>query len=415
MNRIPLGEPRETGSASSLASGAVGAAALDPSSPEVSVVMPCLNEADTVASCVEKAQRALRESGIAGEVVVADNGSSDGSPDLARGQGARVVFVRERGYGSALMGGIAASRGRYIVMGDADDSYDFLEIPRFVQKLREGYELAQGCRLGSGGGRVMPGAMPGLHRWIGNPLFSLMARKWFRAPIQDVYCGLRAFTRELYDRLNQRCAGMEFATEMIIKASLSGARIVDVPITLYPDGRQAHAPHLKTFRDGWRTLRFFLLFSPRWLFLIPGALLILLGLAGYSIAMPNLRIGGVGFDAHTLLFASLAIICGYQSVVFAVFTKIFAIAEGLLPPDRRMNRLFERVNLEKGVAAGAGAMLFGLGLLSVAVLQWKARGFGSLDYARTMRWVIPGVTLTTLGFQTILSSFFMSVLGMKRR
>ncbi len=382
---------------------------------ELSIVMPCLNEADTLAVCIEKAQRALREHGIAAEIIVADNGSTDGSREIGARMGARVVEIPARGYGSALMGGIAAARGKYILMGDADDSYDFSEIPKFVEKLREGYELVQGCRLASGGGRVIPGAMPQLHRWVGNPLFSLMARKWFRAPIQDVYCGLRAFTRQLYDRLNQRCTGMEFATEMIIKASLSGARIVDVPTTLYPDGRRAHAPHLKTFRDGWRTLRFFLLFSPRWLFLIPGALLIVLGLFGYGVAMPNLRIAGVGFDAHTLLFASLAIICGYQSIVLAVFTKIFAIAEGLLPEDPRMTRLFQRVNLEKGVAAGAAAMFFGLVLLAVSVGQWKARGFGSLDYSRTMRWVVPGVTLTTLGFQTILSSFFMSVLGMKRR
>jgi glycosyltransferase involved in cell wall biosynthesis len=399
---------------SSLALGAAGAAALDPA-PEVSVVMPCLNEADTVASCVEKAQRALRESGIKGEVVVADNGSSDGSPDLARGQGARVVFVRERGYGSALMGGIAASHGRYIVMGDADESYSFLEVPRFVEKLRQGYELVQGCRLETGGGQVLPGAMPFLHRWLGNPFFSFLARRWFHAPIHDVYCGLRGFTRELYERLEQRCTGMEFATEMIIKASLQGARILDVPVTLHPDGRRAHAPHLRTFRDGWRTLRFFLLFSPRWLFLVPGSVLVLLGLAGYALAMPGIRIGGVTFDAHTLLFASLALICGYQSIVFAVFTKIFAIAEGLLPPDPRLMRVFQHVDLEIGLLAGAGAMVVGLGLLAAAINQWRLARFGPLDYAQTMRWVIPGVTLTTLGFQTILSSFFMSVLGMKRR
>jgi len=310
---------------------------------------------------------------------------------------------------------VAAARGKFIIMGDADQSYDFLEIPNFVERLRQGDELVQGCRLEAGGGKVLPGAMPFLHRRLGNPLFSLMARKWFGAPVRDVYCGLRGFSKDLYTRLGQRCTGMEFATEMIIKASLSGARISEVPIVLHPDGRAAHAPHLKTFRDGWRTLRFFLLFSPRWLFLLPGLALIALGLAGYAVAMPNLRIAGIVFDAHTLLFASLAIICGYQSILFAVFTKIFAIAEGLLPPDRRMTRLFELVNLEKGVAAGAAAMFFGLALLAVAVGQWKARDFGRLDYSQTMRWVVPGVTLTTLGFQTILSSFFMSVLGMKRR
>jgi hypothetical protein len=300
-------------------------------------------------------------------------------------------------------------------MGDADDSYDFLEIPRFVDKLRQGYELVQGCRLETGGGRVLPGAMPFLHRWFGNPFFSFLARHWFHAPIHDVYCGLRGFTKELYERLGQRCTGMEFATEMIIKASLQGARILDVPVTLHPDGRRAHAPHLRTFRDGWRTLRFFLLFSPRWLFLVPGSVLILLGLAGYALAMPGTRIRGVSFDAHTLLFASLALICGYQAIVFAVFTKIFAIAEGLLPPDPRLMRVFQRVDLEIGLLAGAGAMVVGLGLLAAAINQWRLARFGPLEYAETMRWVIPGVTLTTLGFQTILSSFFMSVLGMKRR
>jgi glycosyltransferase involved in cell wall biosynthesis len=382
---------------------------------ELSVVMPCLNEADTIGICLEKALAALRRDGIPGEVVVADNGSTDGSVEIAERMGARVVHVAERGYGRALMGGIAAAQGRFIIMGDADDSYDFSEIPRFVEKLREGYELVQGCRLESGGGRILPGAMPFLHQRLGNPIFSFLARRWFRAPIHDVYCGLRGFTKELYQRLDQRCTGMEFATEMIIKASLLGARIFDVAVTLHPDGRRAHAPHLRTFRDGWRTLRFFLLFSPRWLFLVPGAMLIALGLAGYALAMPNVRIGRVGFDAHTLLFASLAIICGYQSIVFAVFTKIFTISEGLLPPDPRILRLFHVIDLEKGLIAGAVMMLVGFGLLAAAVNQWRLRDFGPLDYGQTMRWVIPGFTLTTLGFQTVLSSFFMSVLGMKRR
>jgi len=384
-------------------------------SVELSIVMPCLNEADTLATCLEKAFGAIRSHGIAGEVVVADNGSTDGSVEIAQRSGARVVHVLEKGYGRALMGGIAAARGRYVVMGDADDSYDFREVPRFLSRLRDGYELVQGCRLEAGGGTVMPGAMPLLHRWIGNPLFSLLARHWFRAPISDVYCGLRGFTKDLYLRLDQRCTGMEFATEMIIKASFAGARMLDVPVTLHPDGRRAHAPHLRTFRDGWRTLRFFLLFSPRWLFLVPGGLLIALGLLGYAIAMPGLHIRGVAFDAHTLLFASLALICGYQSVVFAVLTKIFTISEGLLPPDPKLMRVFKYVDLEVGLFAGAAAMVVGLGLLAGAVNQWRLVHFGPLDYAATMRWVIPGVTLTALGFQTILSSFFMSVLGMKRR
>jgi glycosyltransferase involved in cell wall biosynthesis len=377
--------------------------------------MPCLNEADTIASCIGKAMEALRAHRISGEVVVADNGSTDGSQEIATALGARVIPVAEKGYGSALMGGIAAARGRFVVMGDADDSYDFREIPGFLAKLRDGYDLVQGCRLPAGGGRVMPGAMPFLHRWWGNPMFSWLARGWFRAPVQDVYCGLRGFSRAHYERLGQRCTGMEFATEMIIKTSLLGARIGEVPITLHVVGRKAHAPHLRTFRDGWRTLRFFMLYSPRWLFLVPGALLILLGIAGYAIALPRAHIGRVVFDVHTLLFASLGIIAGYQSVVFALFTKVFAISERWLPEDPRLTKLGAMVNLERGLLAGAVGMIAGLGLLAGAVAQWWAVNFGPLDYSHTMRWVIPGVMLTTLGFQTVLSSFFLSVLGMKRR
>jgi glycosyltransferase involved in cell wall biosynthesis len=382
---------------------------------ELSVVMPCLDEADTLATCLAKARRALDEAGIDGEIIVADNGSTDGSVEIARQAGARVVPVAERGYGSALMGGIAAARGRYVLMGDADDSYDFLEIPRFVARLREGYELVQGCRLETGGGTVLPGAMPFLHRWGGNPLFSALARMWFRAPIHDVYCGMRAFRKDFYETLNQRCTGMEFATEMIIKSSLQGARIAEVPITLHPDGRKSHAPHLRTFRDGWRTLRFFLMYSPGWLFLRPGLALILLGLALYAIALPGLRTHGVTFDAHTLLFASLAVVCGYQSVLFAVFTKAFAVSERLMPPDPRLTRLLQVFQLERGLLGGAAAMVGGLALLAGAINQWWAVRFGNLDYAHTMRWVIPGVTLTLLGFQTILSSFFISILEMKRK
>ena len=383
--------------------------------PELSIVMPCLNEADTIESCIRSAQRALAENDIGGEILIADNGSTDGSQDIATRLGARVIPVAERGYGSALMGGIAAAQGRYILMGDADASYDFAEVPRFLARLREGYELVQGCRLETGGGTVKPGAMPLLHRVWGNPMFSAMARTWFSAPIHDVHCGMRAFTKELYQRLDQQCTGMEFASENIIKASLLGARMTEVPITLRPDGRVSHPPHLRTFRDGWRHLRFYLMYSPRWLFLQPGILLIVLGLVGYGVALPGLRIRGINFDVHTLLFASLAIICGYQSVLFAVMTKIFAISQGLLPQDKRMTRLFEIVNLERGLIAGAILMFIGLVFLGIAVVEWYGRHFGNLDYERTMRWVIPGVTLTALGFQTVLSSFFFSILGMKRR
>jgi len=382
---------------------------------DVSVVMPCLNEADTLALCLQKASGAIASLNMQGEIVVADNGSNDGSQDIATRLGARLVHVEVRGYGNALMGGIAASRGRWIIMGDADDSYDFGEIPKLVDKLREGADLVQGCRLPSGGGRVLPGAMPFLHRWLGNPIFSLLARWWFRVPIHDVYCGLRGFTRALYDRLDLRCTGMEFATEMIVKAGLQGTKTAEVPITLHPDGRTTYAPHLKTFRDGWRTIRLFLLFSPRWLFLIPGVMLLLLGLLGYGLALPGLTIRGATFDAHTLLFSSLFILCGYQSVLFAIFTKTFGVNEGLMPPDRRLDQFYQIVNLERSLLAALFALLIGVVLLLIAVDQWRLTGFGRLDYSRIMRLVVPGATLSALAFQTVLSSFFVSVLGMHKK
>lgn len=382
---------------------------------EVSVVIPCLNEENTLASCIEKAQRALREHNIVGEIVVADNGSTDLSRAVAEREGARVVMVKEPGYGSALMGGIAAASGRFVIIGDADDSYDFLEIPGFVEKLREGFDLVQGCRLPAGGGSIRPGAMPFLHRWVGNPFFSFLVRRWFHAPINDVYCGLRGFTKAMYRRLDQRCTGMEFATEMIIKASLRGEKIAEVPITLHPDRRTSHAPHLKTFRDGWRTFRYFLMCSPRRLFLVPSGAFIAFGLLGYLVAMPGLSTGRGTFDAHTLLFSSLAILCGYQWILFAIFAKTFAITEGFLPRDRQLERFFELVNLEKGLVVAALAILAGGVLLLAAVRQWWLSGFGHLDYAHTMRFVVPGATLVALGFQTVFSSFFVSILGMRRK
>jgi glycosyltransferase involved in cell wall biosynthesis len=383
--------------------------------PELSIVMPCLNEAETLGTCIQKAQAFLHQYQVTGEIVVADNGSTDGSQEIATLMGARVVHVESKGYGNALMGGITAARGRYIIMGDADDSYDFLDLSRFVDKLREGQDLVMGCRLPWGGGTVKPGAMPFLHRWWGNPMFTLMARRWFGAPINDVYCGLRGFSKALFHRLNLRCVGMEFATEMIIKSSLYREKIAEVPITLHRDGRTAHPPHLKTYRDGWRTLRFFLMYSPRWLFVIPGALLILLGMIGYAVAMPGLTIHGMTFDAHTLLFASLAVLCGYQSILFAIFSKTFAVSEGLMPEDPRLTQFFKTMDLERSLLLSGAGLLFGFGLLLAAIQEWRLVGFGQLDYAKTMRLVVPGATLTALSFQTILSSFFVSILGMRRR
>lgn len=377
-------------------------------------MIPCLNEAETLGACIREATDAMREHGISGEIIVADNGSSDDSRGIATRAGTVVVDVRKRGYGNALMGGIGAARGRFVIMGDADGSYDFGAIPQFVEKLRQGFELVQGCRLPSGGGTVLPGAMPWLHRWLGNPMLSLLARRMFRAPVRDVYCGMRGFTKELYERLDQRSTGMEFATEMIIKASLFGARVAEVPITLRPDGRTAHLPHLKTFRDGWRTIRLFLICSPRWLFLVPGGLLILLGSIGYGIAMPGLTFAGVAFDAHTLLFSSMALLCGYQAILFAVLSKMFGIRERLLPPDPRFEHLFRFATLEKALVVALAALVGAAFLLVGAVLQWREVDFGPLDYSSTMRRVIPGVTMAVLGFQTVLSSFFVSILGMRR-
>jgi glycosyltransferase involved in cell wall biosynthesis len=380
---------------------------------ELSVVIPCLNEAETIGACVATALRTIGEHNISGEVIVADNGSSDGSTEIALEAGASLVRVATRGYGNALMAGIEAARGNFIIMGDADGSYDFNAIPAFLDQLRRGFDLVQGCRLPAGGGTVAPGAMPFLHRHLGNPLFSFLARRWFSSSIHDVYCGLRGFTKSHYQRLEQRCTGMEFATEMIIKSCLFGAQVAEVPIVLHPDGR-SRAPHLRTFRDGWRTLRFFLLCSPRQLFLTPGFVLIAFGLAAYALALPGVSVGGVIFDAHTLLFGTVALLCGYQAIFFGVFAKALAAREGILPEDKRIRRLLDSAYLEIGLVVGAVALVFGIALLLGAVNQWRVAHFGALQYAHTMRWVVPGAALTALGFQTILSAFLLSILGLRR-
>ena len=382
---------------------------------ELSIVLPCLNEADTIGICVAKAMRVIAEHEIDAEVIVADNGSTDGSQEIARKLGARVLDVADRGYGLALRGGIEAARGKYILMADADDSYDLLEIPRFYQKLTEGFDLVQGCRLPVGGGTVQPGAMPLLHRWWGNPQFSLLARWWFKSPVNDIYCGMRAFTRECYHRLGLRCTGMEFATEMIIKAARYEARIAEVSITLHPDGRKARLPHLRTFRDGWRTLRFFLMVSPRWLFLEPGKLLVVLGLIGYILALPGLVVRGVHFSAHTLVFASMLILCGYHAILFAIGVKTYAITQKITPRDARIDAILRHVTPERGFLAGGGIMLIGATLFAVALWRWRSVGFGNLDYDRTMRWVVPGCTLIALGFETILAGFFFGILQFFRK
>jgi glycosyltransferase involved in cell wall biosynthesis len=382
---------------------------------DLSVVIPCLNESDTLAVCIRKALQGIRVAGVAGEVIVADNGSTDGSQGIAEQEGARVVPVAAKGYGNALMGGIAAAQGQWIVMGDADDSYDFREIPKFVAKLRDGCELVQGCRLPSGGGTVAAGAMPWSHRWIGNPMFSALAARWFRAPIHDVYCGLRAFTKELYLRLDQRCTGMEFATEMIIKSSLGGAKIGEVPITLHKDGRVAHAPHLRTVRDGWRTLRFFLLCTPQWLFMIPGLTLLLFGALAWALALPGVKIAGASFDAHTLLVGSMLLICGFQALCLGALTENFAVSEGILPQRKQVRPGEWLLQLEAGLVLSAALFALGVALIAIVFAGWAGAGFGPLEYAQTMRRVVPGVTSCVLGVQLFFVVFLGSVLELRRK
>jgi glycosyltransferase involved in cell wall biosynthesis len=371
---------------------------------EVSIVMPCLNEAETLGICIEKAQSYLTQHNISGEIVVADNGSTDGSIEIAKQMNARVIRVKAKGYGSALMSGIAAARGKYVIMGDSDDSYDFTNLTPFMEKLREGYDLVMGNRFKGG---IKPGAMPPLHKYLGNPVLTAIGRLLFSSPCGDFHCGLRGFNRDAIAKLNLRTTGMEFASEMVVKATLNKLRITEVPTTLSPDGR-SRPPHLRSWRDGWRHLRFLLLYSPRWLFLYPGMLLILLGLISTFWFLPTPRV-------HTLLYSSAAIIIGFQTVAFAIFTKAFAISEGLLPEDSRLKRVFRYINLEVGLIVGNALWLIGMAGSIYAFSTWKANLFGALEPANTMRIVIPSVTCLALGLQVIFSSFFLSVIGLKRR
>ncbi|HKW70152.1 MAG TPA: glycosyltransferase family 2 protein [Candidatus Dormibacteraeota bacterium] len=370
--------------------------------------MPCLNEVETLATCIRKAQGAIKQLHLAAEVIVADNGSSDGSQAVAHELGVRVVDVVRKGYGSALIGGIDAARGRYVIMGDADDSYDFTAIGPLVDRLREGYDLVMGNRFA---GAIEDGAMVWSHRWVGNPALTFISRVFFHTPVGDMHCGLRAFRKDAYDKLHLRATGMEFASEMVIKASLRRMKITEVPVTLSPDGR-SRPPHLRTWRDGWRHLRFMLLFSPRWLFLYPGIALFAAGLLGGAwLETGPKTIGPVGLDIHTLLFAGFACLIGYQLVVFAVFTKVFAMREGFHPPNPSYTAMFRYLNLETGLAVGALLFLLGVLGMLIAVISWQSGGFHALDPRVTMREIIPAAVLLTLGVQTIFASFFLSILG----
>ena len=379
---------------------------------ELSIVMPCLNEATTLATCICKAQRFLERLRINGEIVVGDNGSTDGSQELATGLGARVIDVPVRGYGAALCGALAAAKGRYCIMADSDDSYDFEHLDGFIEKLRAGYDVVIGNRFQGG---IQKGAMPWKNRYIGTPILSAIGRTLFGAKVGDFNCGIRGLSKSAFERMDFRTTGMEFASEMVVKASLLDMKVAEVPTTLSPDGRN-RPPHLRPWRDGWRHLRFLLMYSPRWLFLYPGMLLILVGVVGCALLLPGpFVIHGIGFDVHTLLYAFVFILLGFQFVAFAMFTKVFAITEGLLPEDPRFNRIFRWVKLETGLAVGTLLMILGVAGSVFAVSDWARTSFGALDPSHTLRLVMPSVFALTIGIQIVTSSFFLSILGLRRR
>lgn len=381
---------------------------------ELTILMPCLNEAATLAMCIDKARAFLKETGIKGEVLIADNGSNDGSPEIARAHGARVQFVGERGYGAALIGGIEAAHGTYIIMADADDSYDFSNLMPFLQKLRDGYDLVVGNRFHGG---IKPGAMPLLHRYLGNPVLSWIGRLFFKSPVGDFYCGLRGIRKEAICGLGLQMTGMEFCMEIVVRSTQNNLRISEVPTTLSPDGR-GRAPHLKTWQDGWRGLRFLLLFSPRWLFLYPGMALMLLGFAVLIWIGPSTStryILGIGFDVHTLLYGSAAMILGMQAISFAVFAKVFAVGIGLVPEDERVVKILRYVSVERGLLWGSMLLLSGLAGTFYAVMQWGLDDFRPVSASSTMRIIIPAVTAMILGAQIILGGFFLNILGLSRK
>lgn len=384
---------------------------IDPESTcELTILMPCLNEAKTLVRCIDKARAFLARSGIHGEILVGDNGSSDGSQAVAIASGARVVDVPLPGYGNALLGGIRAARGKYVIMGDSDDSYDFAALEPFIEKLRAGYQLVMGNRFRGG---IRPGAMPPLHRYLGNPVLSTIGRIFFGTPCRDFHCGLRGFDREAVLGLDLQAPGMEFASEMVVKATLKKLRIAEVPTTLSPDGR-GRPSHLRSWSDGWRHLRFLLLFSPRWLFLYPGLGMFVAGSLATLWLLPGPRtIGSVTFDVHTLLYASLALVVGFQSVLFWMFATIYGMSEGMVPPDPWLVSLAGITTLERGLKTAGVLLLIGLALGIYALGYWDAGGFGMLRPSETMRLVIPSSTAILLAFECANGAFFVSVLEIR--
>ncbi len=382
---------------------------------ELSIVMPCLNEAETLERCIRKAQVSIDKHNIDAEIIIADNGSTDGSQDIAIRNGARLINIKEKGYGSALRGGISAAKGKYVIMGDADDSYDFGDVFRFVEKLRMGYELVMGCRLPKGGGVIMPGAMPLKHRILGNPVLSCVGQVFFKSPMTDFHCGLRGFSKAAFDSMDLHTSGMEFASEMVIKATLLKLRMTEIPITLHRDGR-LRPPHLRSWRDGWRHLRFMLMYSPRWLFLLPGMLFLVIGaLVFLRLMMGPIFVGHIGLESNTLLVAGMSILIGFQMISFYLFAKVFAITEGFLPDDKKINIFLRVFPLEVGILVGI--LFFGLGssLLVQALILWKQTGYGELAYLVKLKKVVPAIIFLLFSFQVIFSSFFLSILKLHRK
>jgi len=390
----------------------MGTISADANECELTILMPCLNEARTLRSCIQKARAYLNKAGIDGEILVADNGSVDGSQAAAVDCGARLIEVRSRGYGAALIAGIGAAKGRFVVMGDSDDSYDFSALAPFVKALRDGSQLVMGNRFAGG---IKPGAMPALHRYLGNPVLSFIGRLFFGVRIRDFHCGLRGFDRQAIDGLGLCCQGMEFASEMVVKAALNGLSMTEVPVTLYPDGRN-RPPHLRSWRDGWRHLRFLLLFSPAWLFLYPGTLFLALGAVAQGLLLPGPKvILGISFDVHSMLFSAAAVIVGTQLVTFAVFAKVFIEEKGLQPPSKVVHWLRRHLRLEMMLLVGAVLVLAGLGASGFSLLVWGRYLFGPFDPAVGMRIVIPALTLSVVGAQVMLAGLFLSILELRTR
>jgi glycosyltransferase involved in cell wall biosynthesis len=365
--------------------------------------MPCLNEKDTVSICVAKAIRALTENNIEGEVIVADNGSTDGSIEIAKEAGARVVHVNVKGYGAALIGGINSAEGRFIIMADSDDSYDFLGIMPFVEKLREGFDLVMGNRFKGG---VKEGAMPFLHRYLGNPVLSGIGRLFFGSKIGDFHCGMRGFTKKAFFEMNLQTTGMEFASEMVVKSTLLGMKTTEIPTTLSPDGRTGK-PHLRSFRDGWRHLRFLLMYSPRWLFLYPGLFMMIIGGLVSTFIFYNTN---SKWDIHTLLYALASVMIGLQAVIFAIFSKTLAVNLKLLPMNSTIDMILSKLTLEKGLLVGGFLILTGLFGAVYAIAIWEEGVFFELGITITMRLVIASFSLLVMGSQIVFSSFFLSAL-----